>query len=217
MRLTDSGEHAPAPQPRQLDTLRSERDEERALVERVRSGDADAFDELIYRSDRGVLHLAYRMLGNPEDAQEVYQETFLKVHRYLHKFRFDSSLNTWIYQIATNVCLDRIRRRQRQREAIVDTSYPDADSSPRESDESATCTAGPLTNPERMLYGREVGNRIDAAVRTLSERERLVFEMKHYGGLKLRTIGEILKTSEGAAKNYLFRATQKLRSQLSAL
>ena len=217
MSLTDSGEHAPTPQPRDLDALRAERDEERALVERVQRGDPDAFDELIYRSDRGVLHLAYRMLRNAEDAQEVYQETFLKVHRYLHKFRFDSSLNTWIYQIATNVCLDRIRRRQRQREAIVDGPCVEGDFAPRETDESATCTPGALENPERMLYGREVGSRIDVAVRTLSERERLVFEMKHYGGLKLKTIGEILKTTEGAAKNYLFRATQKLRSQLAGL
>ena len=186
--------------------------EERMLVERARSGNQEAFEKLVHLCDRGVLRLAYRMLGNAEDA---YQETFLKAFRYLRNFRFESSLNTWIYQIATNVCLDRLRHRQKRRESTMDDSRTDPVGAFAAVTDSATSMASSYTNPERRLYGKELGEQIDAAVRTLSETERLVFEMKHYGGFKLRIIGEILKTSEGAAKNYLFRATRKLRAQLA--
>ena len=189
--------------------------EERMLVERARSGNQEAFEKLVHLCDRGVLRLAYRMLGNAEDAQDAYQETFLKAFRYLRNFRFESSLNTWIYQISTNVCLDRLRQRQKRRESTMDDSRTDPADAFAAVTDSATSMASSYTNPERRLYGKELGEQIDAAVRTLSEKERLVFEMKHYGGFKLRIIGEILETSEGAAKNYLFRATRKLRAQLA--
>ena len=73
------------------------------------------------------------------------------------------------------------------------------------------------SNPERRLYGKEVGARIQEALKTLSEKERLVFELRHYQGLRLKMIGEIMGSTEETAKNYLFRATQKLRAHLSAV
>jgi RNA polymerase sigma-70 factor (ECF subfamily) len=75
----------------------------------------------------------------------------------------------------------------------------------------------PVANPEQLLLGREVGTRIDRAMRRLTPRERVVFELKHYEGLRLRTIGEILQMSEETAKNTLFRGTQKLRTALADL
>jgi RNA polymerase sigma-70 factor (ECF subfamily) len=189
-------------------------DEEKLLIEKAQSGDREAFEELIRRHDRDILRLAFHMLGNREEAREVFQETFLKAFRSLNRFRFESSFYTWIYRIATNVSLDHLRKRQTLKEEISyesDTeSHPDR---PALKDTLAATTY--YSNPERRLYGREVGEKIQEALKSLSEKERLVFELRHYQGLRLKMIGEIMGSTEETAKNYLFRATQKLRAYLT--
>jgi RNA polymerase sigma-70 factor (ECF subfamily) len=191
-------------------------DEEKLLIEQAQSGDRMAFEELIRRHDREILRLAFHMLGNREEAREVFQETFLKAYRSLNRFRFESSFYTWIYRIATNVGLDHLRKRQTLKEEVSYESdseaHPDR---PALKDTLAATTY--YSNPERRLYGKEVGARIQEALKTLSEKERLVFELRHYQGLRLKMIGEIMGSTEETAKNYLFRATQKLRSHLSAV
>jgi len=191
-------------------------DEEKLLIEQAQSGDRMAFEELIRRHDREILRLAFHMLGNREEAREVFQETFLKAYRSLSRFRFESSFYTWIYRIATNVGLDHLRKRQTLKEEVSyesdSESHPDR---PAIKDTLAATTY--YSNPERRLYGKEVGARIQEALKTLSEKERLVFELRHYQGLRLKMIGEIMGSTEETAKNYLFRATQKLRSHLSAV
>jgi RNA polymerase sigma-70 factor, ECF subfamily len=191
-------------------------DEEKLLIEQAQSGDRMAFEELIRRHDREILRLAFHMLGNREEAREVFQETFLKAYRSLSRFRFESSFYTWIYRIATNVGLDHLRKRQTLKEEVSYESdseaHPDR---PAIKDTLAATTY--YSNPERRLYGKEVGARIQEALKTLSEKERLVFELRHYQGLRLKMIGEIMGSTEETAKNYLFRATQKLRSHLSAV
>ena len=189
-------------------------EDEKLLIEQAQTGSREAFEELVRRHDRDILRLAYHMLGNREEAREVYQETFLKAYRSLNRFRFESSFYTWIYRIATNVSLDHLRKRQTLREEISyesDTeSHPDR---PALKDTLAATTY--YSNPERRLYGKEVGERIKEALKTLSEKERLVFELRHYQGLRLKMIGEIMGSTEETAKNYLFRATQKLRAFLT--
>jgi RNA polymerase sigma-70 factor (ECF subfamily) len=191
-------------------------DEEKLLIQQAQSGDRMAFEELIRRHDREILRLAFHMLGNREEAREVFQETFLKAFRSLNRFRFESSFYTWIYRIATNVGLDHLRKRQTLKEEVSYESdseaHPDR---PALKDTLAATTY--YSNPERRLYGKEVGARIQEALKTLSEKERLVFELRHYQGLRLKMIGEIMGSTEETAKNYLFRATQKLRSHLSAV
>lgn len=188
-------------------------EEERALVVQAQKGDREAFEKLVHRHDRDILRLAFHMLGNREEAREVFQDTFLKAYRSLGRFRSESSFYTWIYRIATNVALDRLRKRQTLREEI---SYEaDTESDPdRPALKDTLEEKSYYSNPERSLYGREVGEKIQEALGTLSEKERLVFELRHYQGLRLRMIGEIMGSTEETAKNYLFRATQKLRSYL---
>ena len=189
-------------------------DEEKLLIEQAQSGDRMAFEELIRRHDREILRLAFHMLGNREEAREVFQETFLKAYRSLSRFRFESSFYTWIYRIATNVSLDHLRKRQTLKEEISYES--DAEANPdRPALKDTLAATTYYSNPERRLYGREVGERIQEALKTLSEKERLVFELRHYQGLRLRMIGEIMGSTEETAKNYLFRATQKLRAYLT--
>ena len=201
---------------RRADQRAHDSDEEKLLIQQAQSGDRMAFEELIRRHDREILRLAFHMLGNREEAREVFQETFLKAFRSLNRFRFESSFYTWIYRIATNVGLDHLRKRQTLKEEVSYESdseaHPDR---PALKDTLAATTY--YSNPERRLYGKEVGARIQEALKTLSQKERLVFELRHYQGLRLKMIGEIMGSTEETAKNYLFRATQKLRSHLSAV
>jgi RNA polymerase sigma-70 factor (ECF subfamily) len=190
--------------------------EERALVAEAQAGSRPAFEELVRRYDRDVLRLALNLMKRPEDARDVYQEAFLKVYRNLHRFRFECSFYTWLYRIVTNVCLDQLRRRQARPEdqaPELNSAHEDGitDFFERQREYRAT------QDPERRLMGNEIRGRIAQAMERLSPRERIVFEMKHYQGLKLRAIGDALGTTEETVKNSLFRATRKLRSELGGL
>ena len=190
---------------------------ERTLVAEAQAGNRAAFEELVHRYDRDVLRLALNLMKRPEDARDVYQEAFLKVYRNLHRFRFECSFYTWLYRIVTNVCLDHLRRRQ----ARPEDQAPEINSGNHE--EGITDfferqrERRPTLDPERQFFGKEIQARIANAMERLSPRERIVFELKHYQGLKLRAIGDALGTTEETVKNSLFRATRKLRSQLGGL
>jgi RNA polymerase sigma-70 factor, ECF subfamily len=191
--------------------------DDRALVVEAQVGNRAAFEELVRRYDRDVLRLALNLMKRQEDARDVYQEAFLKVYRNLHRFRFECSFYTWLYRIVTNVCLDHLRRRQ----ARPEDQSPDSNHGHHE--EGITDfferqpEHRPTLDPERTLFGLEIKARIAVAMERLSPRERIVFEMKHYQGLKLRAIGDALGTTEETVKNSLFRATRKLRHELGEL
>jgi RNA polymerase sigma-70 factor (ECF subfamily) len=192
--------------------------DDRVLIERAQSGDREAFEELVHRYDRDVLRIALNILHKPEDARDVYQEAFLKVYKNLHRFRFECSFYTWIYRIVTNVCLDQLRRRSSRPEDQAPELALQAQGENSAGDFfDRQQEQGAATNPERRLMGKEIGRRISTALEQLTPRERMVFEMKHYQGLKLRAIGEVLGTTEETVKNSLFRATRKLRAQLEGL
>jgi RNA polymerase sigma-70 factor (ECF subfamily) len=182
------------------------------LVREAQRGDRVAFEELVRHYDQAVLRLALHLTGSEHEAQDIYQEAFLKAYRNLGSFRFECSFYTWIYRIVTNLCLDHLRKKQVRKEdapVAVDADGKAYDVLEQVPDGRAG------SDPERDLMSREIGRRINRALDRLSPRERLVFELKHYHGLKLRTVGEILQTTEETAKNTLFRATQKLRGALA--
>lgn len=191
--------------------------DERALVSEAQAGGRAAFEELVRRYDRDVLRLALNLMKRPEDARDVYQEAFLKVYRNLHRFRFECSFYTWLYRIVTNVCLDHLRRRQARPEDQAPEIHPNRmEEGPRDFFDYQK-EHRPTLDPERSLIGKEIQSRISRAMERLSPRERVVFEMKHYQGLKLRAIGDALGTTEETVKNSLFRATRKLRNELAGL
>ncbi len=191
--------------------------DDRSLVQDAQTGNRLAFEELIRRYDRDVLRLALNLMKRSEDARDVYQEAFLKVYRNLHRFRFECSFYTWVYRIVTNVCLDHLRRRQ----ARPEDQAPELHSAYHEEGSTDFFERQrehrPALDPERSLLGLEIQTRLATAMERLSPRERVVFEMKHYQGLKLRAIGDALGTSEETVKNSLFRATRKLRNELGIL
>jgi RNA polymerase sigma-70 factor (ECF subfamily) len=184
------------------------------LIRAAQRGDHSAFELLVRQYDQAVLRLALHLTGTEADARDIYQEAFLKAYRHIGNFRFECSFYTWIYRIVTNLCLDHLRKRQTRREdpqTVTDKSGHEVDVLERVSDDRAGA------NPERDLMRRELGAKIAQALCRLTPRERMVFELKHYQGLRLRTIGEMLNTTEETAKNTLFRATQKLRSALGPM
>jgi len=184
--------------------------EEAELIRAVQQGDQSAFEALVRSYDQSVLGLAMNLLRSPEDARDAYQEAFLRVYKNIHSFRFDCSFYTWLYRIVTNICLDHLRKRKIRKEepAQIETSDGAIDRTYAVEEDRA---AG---DPERSLWNRQLSLRIYAALEELTPRERMVFELRHYQGMRLRAIGEILDTTEEAAKNCLFRATQKMRAGL---
>jgi len=187
-----------------------ERTDEKSLIRAAQRGDGDAFEQLVRSYDSNVLRMAYNLLHSEEDARDVYQEAFLRVYRKLPEFRFDSAFSTWLYRIVANLCLDQIRKRKVRKEepTSVETTAGEVDLFQMIPERRAD------VDPQRQLMSAEVKNRIQEVLGNLSPRERLVFEMRHYQGLRLRAIGESLGVTEEAAKNCLFRATQKMRAAL---
>jgi RNA polymerase sigma-70 factor, ECF subfamily len=184
------------------------------LIREAQRGSRAAFEELVRQYDQSVLRLALHLTGSQQDAQDIYQEAFLKAYRHIGNFRFECSFYTWMYRIVTNLCLDQLRKKKTRKEespVLVDESGEEYNLLDNTADKR------PGANPERDLMRRELGGKINRALDRLTPRERMVFELKHYQGLKLRTIGEMLNTTEETAKNTLFRATQKLRVCLSEM
>jgi len=184
--------------------------DEAALIRAAQRGDQDAFEQLVRSYDQGVLRLAMNLLRSPEDARDVYQEAFLRVYRNLHLFRFDCSFHTWLHRIVTNLCLDQLRRRKVRREepTVAQTGDGPVDRIQNLPEERVD------GDPQRRLLNQELNARIQRVLEDLTPRERTVFELRHYQGLRLKAIGEILGSSEEAAKNCLFRVTQKMRVAL---
>lgn len=184
--------------------------DESELIRSAQKGDQDAFAELVRSHDKNVLRLAFNLLRSAEDANDIYQETFLRVHKNLHTFRFDCSFHTWLYRIVTNLCLDALRKKRvrREEDSVIETSEGVVDRMDTLEEER------PQGDPQRQLMSHELRQRIEEVLASLTPRERTVFEMRHYQGLRLKAIGEMIGTSEEAAKNCLFRATQKMRAAL---
>jgi len=182
------------------------------LIRDAQMGDTQAFEELVRQYDRAVLRLAVHLTGSQEDGQDIYQEAFLRAYMNLGSFRFECSFYTWIYRIVTNLCLDHLRKKSSRQRDLTTTISPDGEEE-QLLDRLPDQRAG--TSPERSLISREIRVLVVRAMQRLSPRERVVFELKHYHGLRLRTVAGILNTSEGTVKNTLFRATHKLRTHLA--
>src|SRR6478736_6969350 len=130
------------------------------LIRAAQAGDQDAFEQLVRAYDHSVLRLAVNLLRSPEDAQDVYQEAFLRVYKNIHSFRFDCSFHTWLYRIVTNICLDQLRKKKvRKEEApVVDTPEGPLDRMDAFEEDGAD------SDPERSMWNRELKKRIEGAL-----------------------------------------------------
>jgi RNA polymerase sigma-70 factor, ECF subfamily len=198
-------------------TASSARVDDTMLIRRAQQGDTAAFEELVRNYDRRVLRLTMRLTDSTEDAQDIYQDTFLRAYRNIGQFRFECSFYTWIYRIAMNLCSDYLRRREVRDRYAYSERYSGENDEQEETilDRASEQRAG--ASPERAALNEELKKQILSALNKLSARERMVFELRHYEGLKLQTVAAILSTSENTVKNTLFRATQKLRLGLAEM
>ena len=162
--------------------------DELSLIVRAQEGDRSAFDALIRLYDKSVLRMALQVVGSPEEARDLYQEAFLKVYRSIRHFRQEAKFSTWLYRVVMNVCLDHLRRQKTRKEVAV----PQPEDGEPEFFQTVP-DERPTLDPERATHSKEIGRRIQAALERLNPRERMVFELKHYQGLKLRAIGRDLQ------------------------
>ena len=187
--------------------------DECTLVREAQGGNHAAFAQLVHAHDETVLRVALRITGSQSDAQDIYQEVFLKVYKKLNCFRFDSSFSTWISRITTNTCLDYLRKERHRREN--DTVKVGFDGMEQDLLDQVADDR-PANDPEKELLRRELRVYILCALRQLTPHERMVFDMKHFQGMKLRAVGETLNISEVSVKTSLLRATRKLRLHLAS-
>src|SRR5438067_5913758 len=177
---------------------RASRIDDARLIRAAQQGNAAAFEQLVQQYDRAVLRLTIHLTGSQEDGQDIYQEAFLRAYINLTRFRFECSFYTWIYRIATNLCLDHLRQKQLRNRDIIAERFTEPD---EDSILDRVPDHRPSTSPERAALSRELRDRIRMALGRLSPRERVVFELKHYQGLKLQTVATMLNTTENTIKN----------------
>ena len=173
---------------------------DRELIEQSNAGNAAAFEQLIFRYDREVLNIASRYTNSADDAKDIYQETFIRVFKGLPKFQFKSEFSTWLFRIATNVCLThQVRKKKTVHVSLNEGS----------DDDEATEFAVSDVETDSGAKDNEISERIETALKELSP--------QHYQNYKLREIAVMMKCAEGTVKSYLFEATQKMRTELNDL
>lgn len=182
--------------------------EEVAAVARVLAGDREAFRVLVELHSRSIFKLAYRIMGNESDADDVVQETFLRAYAKLKDFQWQASLRTWLCRIASNYCMDLLAKRKQEAAIAVPEDGFDA---------AALDRISAMPDPERLAMSGEAGRTVESAVADLTPRERAAFVMRHMHGCSIRDIGEALNLSDGSVKQYIFRAVRKVRAALGAV
>jgi RNA polymerase sigma-70 factor (ECF subfamily) len=186
-------------------------DTDAIAIERTLAGDRDAFRALVERHSHKVYGLAYRMTGNNHDADEVVQEAFLRAYQKLGQFESRANFGTWVYRIAANYAIDRMRQRQAE-DARRATTLQNTENEGEPDPMSFFADVAP--SPERLAQSRELAGHLRRALSALSPAERTAFVMRHWGGSGIDEIAVTLKSSTSAAKNTVFRSVQKLRRAL---
>jgi RNA polymerase sigma-70 factor (ECF subfamily) len=179
-----------------------------AAVARARGGDSEAFRLLVERHSRSVYKVAYRVTGNPDDAEDVVQETFLKAYRQLDRFEERATFGTWLHRIAWNCSVDLLRARPKREQA------EEAETLEQLGSTHATLTGSAAPSPERLMASVQVSDRVKEAMGRLSPLERAAFVMRHYEGRSIDEISRALEIRENAAKHSIFRAVRKMRVAL---
>jgi RNA polymerase sigma-70 factor, ECF subfamily len=180
-------------------------------VERTLAGDREAYRVLVERHSRNVYRLAYRMTGNGHDAEEVVQEAFLRAYQKLRQFAGQANFGTWVYRIAANYAIDRIRQRgseDSRREAKTRLGEDGLQVDP------VATAPDPAPSPERLAQSAQLGAKMQEALATLTPAERTAIVMRHWEGCAIEEISAVLKSSNNATKNTVFRAVAKLRKTL---
>lgn len=179
------------------------------LIRRAAKGDEQAFEKLLLEHEKNVYNLCYRMAGNPDDALDLSQEAFLKAWRALSTYQFDAAFSTWLYRLTTNVCLDFLRKRNRQAHSSLTTE--DENEEPRE-----YSVPDPAPGPEEQAVSSWQQEAVQAAMQQLPEDYRLVLQLRVVEDLPYEQIADVMGIPVGTVKSRLSRARLQLKKLLEA-
>jgi len=191
---------------------RTEIESDVSLIQKFRDGHEEAFDELVRKHQHRVFNIAFRIVRNYEDANEVAQDTFVKVYQHLADFRGESAFTTWVYQIVTNLSRNRVRYNQRRHKddsVSMDASNDDEDGQPH------IQMADPAHTPDKVASVNEQSRVIDEAMNKLSDAHREVLVLRVSQDLSYEEIATVLECSLGTVKSRIARAREELQKVLS--
>lgn len=182
--------------------------DEQALLERIRNGDESGFEQLVKKHTGKIVGLAWRLVGNREEAEDLAQEAFLRLHRSLPEFRGDSRISTWLYRTTTRLAIDHLRRERLKRKLFFfrqDDEAPDPVELARDT----------RSDPGQELITQEAMKSLRKSLGKLSSRQQVIFTLRHYEGLSLKEIADHLALETGTVKAHLHRAVTQLRRDLA--
>jgi RNA polymerase sigma-70 factor (ECF subfamily) len=183
-------------------------DNEKILLKKARNGDIEAFELLIEDYQKKAFNVAYRMMGNSEDANDLVQEALIRIFKSIKNFKEQSSFSTWVYRIVTNVCLDELRRRKNKFTISIDEDIQLEDGNVKRQIESE----GPT--PEESLESKEIQDIVTKAIEELSNEHKKVIVLRDIQGFSYDEISDIMKCPEGTVKSRINRARKALREIL---
>ncbi len=182
---------------------------EQYLLKKAKAGDVAAFEELVESYQKKIFNLAYRIVGNPDDAADMVQEALIRIFRSIAKFKEQSSFSTWIYRITTNVCLDELRRRKNKKEFSFDQVIHG-----EEGDMQRQIKSDDIP-PDTAAEREELRSVVNSAINSLPEDQRIVISLRDIQGLSYNEISQVLDCPEGTVKSRINRARNALKNILS--
>lgn len=190
--------------------FRMDADVEKILLAQIRDGDDSSFETLVDTHSARLIGLAWRLVGNREDAEDLAQEAFIRLYKNIAGFRGESRVSTWLYRTMSRLAIDHLRR-QKLKNKIFFLRNDAQDPDPVELAADSAATPG-----EHYLAG-EAGRQLLKALDKLSARQRAVFTLRHHEGMPLKEIASVLELEEGTVKAHLHRAVHFLRKELKDL
>ena len=175
---------------------------ENEIIRSVLRGNVNDFEKLVTAYEKNVYNIALRMVGDPEDAADMTQETFIKAYRALSSFRGDSKFSSWLYRIASNVCLDFLRSRSRHPQVSLSTVDEDG--------QAPVELPDMRQNPEEQLMKKLGMEAVRRGLEQLPEQQRQILVLRELGGLSYAELAQTLGLEEGTVKSRIFRARKRL-------
>ncbi len=185
--------------------------EDNYLIEKAKNGDKFAFQKLVLKYDKLVLNIAYSYRNNKDDADDIYQEVFIRVYKGLKNFESRSKFTTWLYRITVNVCLEYKRKQKVHGHQSLNNNIKDDKNNYFENSLKSNIKT------DTQTLNNETSEVIKQEVNKLPKQLKMAFTLKHYQGLKIKDISKLMNCSEGTIKSYLFTSNKKLRKVLQPL
>ena len=186
---------------------------EKDLIAAAKEGSVGAFEQLIHQVEKKMLSVAAGLATSPEEAEDIYQEAMINAFKALPKFRLESQFSTWLYRIVVNTAISYRRKVKNKLASLIshDKSVYDDNQ-----DSLSNEKFGVNHNPEAQLVNEQLSIAIEQAMRKLSDKERVAFVLCHQQEFKICDAAEVMSSSQGTVKSYLFRAREKMRTELHA-